>query len=285
MSQSAESDTCQFVKEFVNVRHNGQRYEVELPNYNLCYNRLKSMHFQLSKTPDILREYENIIQEQLAAGIIENIPNQSSEKLNDEDVHYLPHHGVIRKNRETTKLRIVYDGSAKSPGQQLSLNDCLPTGPNYIPQLADVLARFRWHRMAITADIEKAFLMIGIQENQRNMLRFLWLKDPYVVNSEVIQLRFCRLVFGLRPSPSILGATLTHHLDAHRDSHAELVELTKKSLYVDDLLTGADNVQEGFELYQDSKELMAKGAFNLRKWNSISHELLQLINKKEESVA
>ena len=130
--QSAESDTCQFVKEFVNVRHNGQRYEVELPfkgdclpipdNYNLCYNRLKSMHFKLRKTPDILREYENIIQEQLAAGIIENIPNQSSEELNDEDVHYLPHHGVIRKNRETTKLRIVYDGSAKSQGQQLSLN-------------------------------------------------------------------------------------------------------------------------------------------------------------------
>ena len=57
-------------------------------------------------------------------------------------------------------------------------------------------------------------------------------------------------MFGLRPSPSIQGATFTHHLDAHRDSRAELVELIKKSLYVDDLLTGADNVQEGFELYK-----------------------------------
>ena len=102
--------------------------------------------------------------------------------------------------------------------------------------------RFPWNRIAITADIEKAVLIIGIQENQRNMLRFLWLKDRYVLDSEVIQLRFCRLVFGLRPLPSILGATLAHHLDAHGDSHAELVELIKKSLYVDDLLTGADNV-------------------------------------------
>ena len=61
--RSEESDTCQCVKEFVNVRHNGHRYEVELPfkgdclpipdNYNLCFNRLKSMHFKLSKTPDI----------------------------------------------------------------------------------------------------------------------------------------------------------------------------------------------------------------------------------------
>ena len=61
--------------------------------------------------------------------------------------------------------------------------------------------------------LRKRSYMIGIQENQRNTLRFLWLKDPYLVNTEVIQLRFCRLVFQLRPSPSILGATLTHHLD------------------------------------------------------------------------
>ena len=85
--------------------------------------------------------------------------------------------------------------------------------------------------------------MIGIQENQRNKLRFLWLKDPYVQ-------RAFNCEFGLRPSPSIQGATLTHHLDAHRVLCAELVELIKKSLYVDDLLTGADNVQEGFERYK-----------------------------------
>ena len=73
-------------------------------------------------SPDILREYENVIQKQLAAGIIKKIANQLSEELNNQDVCYLPHHAVIRKNRETTKLRIVYDGSAKSQGQQLSLN-------------------------------------------------------------------------------------------------------------------------------------------------------------------
>jgi len=61
--------------------------------------------------------------------------------------------------------------------------------------------------------------------------------------------------------------------------------LIKKSIYIDDLLTGADNVQEGFELYQDSKELMAKGAFNLCEWNSNFSELLQLIKNKEESIA
>ena len=51
--------------------------------------------------------------------------------------------------------------------------------------IADVLVRSRWNRIAISADIEKAFLMISIQESHRDMLRFLWLKDPFVLNSEV----------------------------------------------------------------------------------------------------
>ena len=292
--QETKEYVSQPKEEFVSVKHNGERYEIELPwkndclpipgNLNLCHNRLKSMHYKLNKTPEVLKEYDDIIQEQLASGIIEKVPNPEVERRNKENVHYLPHHAVIRQNRETTKLRIVYDGSAKSPGQDRSLNDCLPVGPNYIPQLVDVLTRFRWNRIAISADIEKAFLMISIQESHRDMLRFLWLKDPFVLNSEVLHLRLCRLVFGLRPSPSILGATITHHLDSYKERYPELVQLIKDSLYVDDLLAGASDVHEGFNIYQQSKELMAKGAFNLRKWNSNSQNLLQLINNEDEPV-
>ena len=53
---------------------------------------------------------------------------------------------------------------------------------------------------------------------------------------------------------------------------------------VDDLLAGASGVQEGFEVYQQSKELMAKGDFNLRKWNSNSFVLLQHIKNEEGDV-
>lgn len=59
------------------------------------------------------------------------------------------------------------------------MNDCLQTGPNYIPQLIDVLINFRWNPIALTADIEKAFLMVGINDANKGMLRFLWFKDPY----------------------------------------------------------------------------------------------------------
>ena len=69
------------------------------------------------------------------------------------------------------KLRVVYDASAKDKGP--SLNECLYTGPKFYQHIFDLL-RFRLHKIALTADVEKAFLMISIKEADRDVLRFLW---------------------------------------------------------------------------------------------------------------
>ena len=119
--------------------------------------------------PDLLREYDKVIKDQLAKGIIEPVNDSSTLSRN---VNYLPHHAIVRQDRETTKVRVVYDGSAKDKGESLSLNDYLHTGPNYIPLLFDVLVRFRSYPIAITADIEKAFLIIHIAKEDRDSLRF-----------------------------------------------------------------------------------------------------------------
>ena len=79
--------------------------------------------------PELLQEYNQIIQQQIQDGIVEKVPDEEIENADNESVHYLPHHGVVRRDRETTKLRIVYDGSAKPPDREYSLNDCLETRP------------------------------------------------------------------------------------------------------------------------------------------------------------
>ena len=164
-------------------------------HFNISYNRLKYLHQHLLKRPEILREYNSIIQEQHSKGIIERV--ESAKTMHDESVHYLPNHAVICTERETTKLRIVYDESAKSDANDLSLNDFLNTGPNYIPKLFDILLKFHCHRIALVSDIEKAFLMIGIEEDDREKLRFLWFQDLFEANSEIVEYRFNKLVFGL----------------------------------------------------------------------------------------
>ena len=190
---------------------------------------------------------------------------------------------MIRKSRETTKARIVYDGSAKSSTEERSLNECLETGTNHIPLIFSMLVNFRANPIGLTADIEKAFLMIGIKEEDRHMLRFLWFKDPTASSPEIIQLSFNRLVFGLRPSPSLLGETVRHYLRLYRMSDPELAELLENSLYVDDLISGSDTVEGAYNIYKKSKQNMAEGGFNLRKWRSNSQELCYRISKTEMS--
>ena len=72
--------------------------------------------------------------------------------------HFVPHHGVLRKDRETTKLCIVFDGSARADKNHYWLNDCLEKGPNLTPHVYEVLAKLRSYPVELTADIEKAFI-------------------------------------------------------------------------------------------------------------------------------
>lgn len=85
------------------------------------------------------------------------------------------------------------------------------TGPKFGQLIFEILIRFRLQRIALAGDIEKAFLMISIQEKDRDSLRFLWLADPNDEASGLITLRFTRVVFGVSSSPFLLNATVDHH--------------------------------------------------------------------------
>ena len=92
----------------------------------------------------------------------------------------MPHHPVIQRGHSTTKVRVVYDGSAKLSDTNLRLNDCLQTAPNLISKLFDILICFCSRHIALTEDIEKPFLIIGIHKSDRDMLRFLILSERIV---------------------------------------------------------------------------------------------------------
>ena len=101
--------------------------DVNLPeNYGLSYGRLRSLHKRIVEVPDMLYQYENIIKDQHEKGIIEKVDEKSKE---GERKHYIPHHAVFTPAKNTTKVRIVYDASAKTKKTNLSLNECLYRGP------------------------------------------------------------------------------------------------------------------------------------------------------------
>ena len=134
---------------------------------------MESLLKRLREDPKTLKEYDNIIHEQLDRGIIERVDPTSTGE--GSRIHYLPHHAIIRRDKKTTKMWIVYDASAKSDGP--SLNDCLYSGPSLAENIVDILLRFRCHPTALVGDIEKAFLMINVAAVDRDVLRFLWVDD------------------------------------------------------------------------------------------------------------
>jgi len=124
-------------------------------NYGLSLGRLESLLKRLKPDPDLLLKYNDIFEDQLKRGIIEKVSQNSS--LNTL-VHYIPHHPVIKQQSATTKVRIVFDASAKTQKSNLSLNECLFRGPVLLQDLCGKLLRFRLDKIAILSDIEKAFL-------------------------------------------------------------------------------------------------------------------------------
>lgn len=174
----------------------------------------------------------------------------------------------------------MFDGSAKSDSRSCSLNDCLEKGSNLTPLIFDVLLKFRTYKIGITADIEKALYQIVINAEDRNMLQILWFENVNVILMKIVQHRFCRLVFGLTPSPAILRGVI-HHLLQCKGVHAQVTQLLLDTLYVDDLPGRAADPKGGFDFYQQAKEIMKRAGFNLRKWRTNSSALQQQINEAE----
>ena len=89
-------------------------------------------------------------------------------------------------------------------------------GPKFNQKINELLFRFRSYPMALVADIEKAFLMISVDSNNHDVLRFLWVEDPFDNDVKLVTMRFTRVVFGVSSSPFLLIATIKHHLEAYR---------------------------------------------------------------------
>ena len=126
-------------------------------NFELPMGRLRSLLKRMKQTPKLLTEYNETIQEQLEKRIIEKVDTKLQNLEKTPKKHYFPHHTVISPSEFTTKVRIVYDSSAKTKKDTKSLNECLLRGSIILEDLCGLLLRFRLEKVALLADLEKVF--------------------------------------------------------------------------------------------------------------------------------
>ena len=258
-----------------------KRSKFELPdNYKLARARLKSTVNSCKQNGSLLL-YDDVIRKQGQEGMIE-MADTSIDYLQREDTvtHYIPHHPVINNDNPSTKMRIVFEGCSKNHHSKMSLNECLYQGPNMVANLVGILLRFRMNRVAFIADIQKAYLQMQLSPADRDVVRFLWLKDPSkpVSDENIVVYRFCRVIWGIICSAFLLAATIIHHLNKDNDDISRDI---KRNMYIDNLISGVPNHEEAAEYYEKTKIKFGTASMNMCKWNSNDEEFMKQIKNED----
>ena len=275
---TSEESLCEkhYVKT-TNRQPNG-RYLVRLPfrheNIELgesrsqALRRFYSLQKKLEANPELKLEYHKVMQEYIDLGHMSLCSNEELEG------YYLPHHAVMKASSATTKLRVVFDASAKT-SNGLSLNDVLMNGPTIQDKLFEHLLRFRTYIYVLIADIEKMYRQILIHPDDRKFQRIFW----YHLGKICVFLKNV-LTFGFKPAPFLAIRSVHQLADDESLEFPEACEILKRDLYVDDLLTGANTLSEILKIRDDIIEVLKRGKFNIRKWGSNHRHALDNIQEK-----
>ena len=117
---------------------------------------------------------------------------------------------------------------------------------------------------------EKRTIIHVIRSRKKKWIGHVWRKDPHADNIE--ELRFTRDLFGLVSSPFLLGGLI---LEAHqwKGKDPKTVAVLRKSLYVDDIITGGNTIQEAQLRKDEVTEILGDATFTLHEWASNAKEL------------
>ncbi|XP_038215213.1 uncharacterized protein LOC119834785 [Zerene cesonia] len=282
-----EEENCERLFKETTSRDETGRFIVKLPfksNNPLCKfgnskdiarKRFLMLEKRLIKNPSLKIEYSKVIKEYLDLGHMEEVLAEDVDKPN---AVYLPHHAVIRQDKTTSKVRVVFDASCKG-SNGVSLNDDLMVGPTLQPELRHLLMRWRCYPISLVADIVKMYRQVKVAESDTDYQRILWRDDP---NDDLRQFRLLRVTFGTSSAPYLAVRTLQElvHMDGEDFPLASTRIL--KEFYMDDLMSGCHTVDEGVQIYEEMIELLKRGGFPLQKFSSNNKELLKEI-KAENS--
>ncbi|XP_072400607.1 uncharacterized protein [Diabrotica undecimpunctata] len=233
-------------------------------------NRFFTLEHKLLKNNDMRLQYHQFIKEYIDLGHM-----SLAEDQDDKNGFFLPHHCVLKAESTTTQLRVVFDGSAKS-STGVSLNDLMMVGPNVQDNLFYILLRFRKHNYVLSADVAKMYRQVLVQESQRNLQKILW---RFNANDSILVYTLNTVTYGLASTSFLAIRSLQEVAHRNMNSFPKISNIILHDFYVDDLLTGAETVNEIIQIKEQITSLLLRHGFPLRKW--ISNDPASLSNSNQ----
>ncbi|XP_073841194.1 uncharacterized protein [Musca autumnalis] len=206
-------------------------------SHSMAYNRFMSLERRLLQEEDIRSQYIKFMQEYEQLGHMQKIDVGTISNPK----YFIPHNCVLKPDSTTTKLRVVFDASAKT-SSGYSLNDLMYTGPTVQSELFSILLRFRLPKFVFTTDIEKMYRQILLHPDDQKYQLIIWREDT--------------------SHPKIA--------DDNMDRYPLGSKMLKENFYMDDGLSGADSLSTALETQRELIAILKQHGFNLRKWSSNS---------------
>ncbi|XP_055590962.1 uncharacterized protein LOC129743045 [Uranotaenia lowii] len=274
---SIDEQNCENYYRYTTDRDSSGRYIVRVPKHpefeqmvgeskGAALRRFAWLERRLEKDADLKSQYHDFMREYIDLGHMDLVPPESENVKSC----YLPHHPVVKESSSTTKVRVVFDGSAKTSTGH-SLNDSLLVGPVVQDELLTIIIRFRKYPIALVADIAKMYRQIVVHPSDRCFQRILWRFNP---DEPVRSYELRTVTYGLAPSSFLATRTLLQLVEDEGRQFPNASAAVRKSVYVDDLIAGASSVEAAVALRTELDQLMLRGGFCFRKWCSNSLKVL-----------
>lgn len=144
--------------------------------------------------------------------------------------------------------------------------------------MISIMLRLRKYKIAITADVEKMYRQIWVHSDQRDLQRVLWRQNS---TDKVEEYTLNTVTYGTSNAPYIAIRVLNQLATDVKQTHSRASRIIEKDFYVDDMITGANSVNEAIEIYNDIKSALQSGKLNLRKFASNSAEFMKAIPNED----
>lgn len=224
---------------------------------------LCSTEKRLARNPDHAEAY--------GKQMTELVENRFARKLTEKEVteyegpvHYISHHAVLRPEKRSTPVRIVFNSSASYHGH--CLNDYWYKGPDLLNDLLGVLLRFRMNEVGFCGDISKMYHRVAIPERDMHVHRYLWRdmqtdRKPDVYIKQVV-------TFGDKPAPAMAQLALRMTAEEAEPRYPQAAHVLKESVYMDDICYSVRDVNEAKQLTKEIDEVLDEGGFKVKGWTS-----------------
>ncbi|XP_022824611.1 uncharacterized protein LOC111355114 [Spodoptera litura] len=282
--QTCEERSCEDIFVETTFRDTDGRFVVTIPlkespdvlgdSYSMAKRRFLSLERRLAKDPYLKQLYVSFMTEYIELGHMSECSHLNTTYSYS---NYLPHHGVLNESKSTTKLRVVFDASARTASGK-SFNDIQMVGSPLQDDLLTILLRFRQHMIVVSADIEKMYRVTRVNDMHKPLQKILWRAEPthplktYTLNT---------VTYGTASAPFLATRCLMQLAKECDDPSTR--STIEHDFYVDDYLSGSSSVREAVDRCRNVIAVLKTGKYNLRKWQSNSRDVLKAICEDQVS--